>query len=262
MRWFFFLFVAISFVTPLQAGNLQKLLTADQARAWQAVGRLNMANRGTCTGTLIAPDQVLTAAHCVFDPDTKRAYKPADITFLTGWRLGRASAYRNARRVVVHKNYQNTLFGGKTNRDIVATDIALVELDRPVDFNAARPFEIQKQPQIGSDLTVVSYARGRNEAPSLEEGCRVLRRDRRVIMASCNVDFGASGSPIFVREKNGQVKVASVVSAMANAGGKRVTLGVALGEPLEELRAQLEFSSGVFQGKKPGGSLASQLGRN
>lgn len=264
MNRLLFLVLAAILTLPVSvhANGLQRLLTADQARDWQAVGRLNLAGRGTCTGTLIAPDQVLTAAHCVFEPRTKRLYKPHEITFLTGWRLGRASAYRKARRVVVHKDYSNTLHDGKTNRDIVATDLALIELDHAVDRNAAVPFGIQRQPRVGADLTVVSYAKNRNEAPSLEEGCRVLRRDMRVIMASCNVDFGASGSPIFVRD-GGEVKIASVVSAMANAGGKRVTLGVALGQPLAELREQLQFDAGVFQGKKPGTkSLAEQLGRN
>ena len=71
---------------------MQALTTADSARGWDAVGRLDIANRAFCTGALIAPDLVLTAAHCLFSKDTGQAYGPQDFKFLAGWRNGSAIA--------------------------------------------------------------------------------------------------------------------------------------------------------------------------
>ena len=38
---------------------------------WRGVGRLD-SHAGHCTAALIGPDLLLTAAHCVFDPSTRR----------------------------------------------------------------------------------------------------------------------------------------------------------------------------------------------
>ena len=61
-------FIAVGAAAFAQSSSpLKKLDSADLARAWEAVGRLDMGTHGMCTGALIEPDVVLTAAHCVFD---------------------------------------------------------------------------------------------------------------------------------------------------------------------------------------------------
>ena len=70
MRFFLAIFLQIFWVAESLAdtSSLTSLETLDQGRDWMAVGRLSYQNgQGFCTATLVAPDLILTASHCVYD---------------------------------------------------------------------------------------------------------------------------------------------------------------------------------------------------
>lgn len=255
-RFFNLLAFAASFATGLataafaeQSGGLRKMLTGDDSAGWEAVGRLNIAGRNMCTGALIAPDLVLTAAHCVFDKKTGQRVEGTSIEFLAGWRGGRASAYANVKRAVIHPDYE---FASDSDDIRVRNDLAVLQLTRPINKSSITPFQTDARPRKGADVGIVSYAHDRADTPSIQESCRVLARQSGTLIMSCDVDYGSSGAPVFIMGKDGSApRIVSVVSAMADVNGQKVALGMALEDPLAEILAELKATEGPFQRAKP-----------
>lgn len=230
--------------------GLRQLHSADATQAWQAVGRLDIEGHGFCTATLIAPDQALTAGHCLFDKTTGARLPTERIEFRVGWRDGRARAYRRVRRVALHPNYDH---GTDLDATKVRNDLALLQLDHALRLPQMTLFETAQVPRRGAAVAVVSYAEGRENAPALQPDCSILSRTQGVLATNCAVDFGASGAPVFDLSGPSPV-IVSVISAKGEAGVNPVSLGAFADDQLATLRAQLRKSSGPRVIRRPGGA--------
>jgi len=95
-----------------------------------AVGRVERANGG-CTGTLVAPDLVVTAAHCVVDRDTGEPLAPETLRFRAGAAGERERATARIASVEVAGAFTHT--PEPTRLDQLHCDLARLRLARPLD---------------------------------------------------------------------------------------------------------------------------------
>ena len=79
----------------------------------------------------------------------------------------------------------------------------------------------------------------------MQETCNILDHQDGVLVMDCSVNFGSSGAPIF-RDENGVPRLVSVVSAMAELDGEKISLGADLAEPIAILRLALAQGRGLF----------------
>lgn len=219
--------------------RLQGLLTQNDARAWVAVGRLDTQEGGFCTGTLIAPDVVLTAAHCVYDLTTGKLLDTTTMRFRAGLTRGKVTAERPVAQIVAHPG-----FDPKTgfNAENVVNDVALLRLETAIPVEQVPPFVVHSGEIEKGPVSVVSYGKGRSDLLSRQKQCKVLERYDRLIAMDCDVTFGSSGAPVFTH-LNGRGRVLSVVSGMGHHLGKKVSFGMELERVVTDLKRTLRANA-------------------
>ncbi len=232
------LLAGVSLAQTTEAGEIELLDTPREASPWLAVGQLVIARSATCSGTLISPDIVLTAAHCLYDSRDGRKISPTEITFLAGERRGRAAAMRRAVAAVIAPGY---VYRSSRKLERIANDLALLRLEAPIPPSRIAPFLPAGILAPGHKVDLVSYNATdtmRRDTAALEDGCRALTREGQVAVLNCNVDSGASGAPVF-RIIEGRPQIVAIVSAKARLAGRKVALASVLDGRVEALRERL-----------------------
>ena len=222
-----------------QSSGLARLTDRDDLLGWEAVGRLDMAGAGFCTGTLIASDLVLTAAHCVYHPGSKKLVEAGQLMFRAGLRDGTSIAESAISQIATHPGYDpNGVFDG----DNIRHDVALLRLKQPINTSQADPFVLHDGRIGQSTVSVVSYGEGRAEALSRQRECKIVGTFGDIMAFDCNVTFGSSGAPVFART-GGRGRIVSVVSGMATINGDKLAVGMTLPGVVDQLKRDLRASA-------------------
>ncbi|MDG1458144.1 MAG: serine protease [Pseudoprimorskyibacter sp.] len=191
--------------TAADAQGLPLPLPDGEHRAWQAIGRVNIRGynrRGMCSGTLIAPDRVLTAAHCVLR--NGRVVRTRDVVFVAGWHRGTHAGAATARDI--------HLFAEVRGGDLTpARDLALLTLERAMDLP---PLPLA-QDQPPGPFALIGYLGTRPHVLSASFGCQ--GRWHNMLHLDCPTLPGNSGGPVLSYGAKGWA-VVGVVSQSSRSG--------------------------------------------
>ena len=183
-------------------------LARDRLSDWEAVGRLNtrgVSRLGMCSAALIAPDTLLTAAHCVAGPDGNPT-APEMLHFAAGWYGGDHAADSPVASYEVHPQAY-----AQVQLD-VEHDIALVYLAEPI--TEVTPLKIGST--FAPPYALAGYHDHRPHRLSARFDCDG-RPVHQLLFVDCPVRPGNSGGPALSGGPDWQVIGVVSASARGNA---------------------------------------------
>jgi protease YdgD len=175
---------------------------------WHAVAKVQTNTVMRCTGVLIAPTVVLTAAHCLYNRLTGRLLQPVSLHVLFGYERAGYRWHRPVIRVAVGAGFD----GGK--KQAQTADWARLELAEPVPLPPLPLFTGAVEP--GTPTALAGYNQDRAQLLIADTACRVLQTGAAFVKHDCAATRGTSGAPLLVRQQEGW----AVVGINIAAGGE------------------------------------------
>jgi protease YdgD len=214
---------------------------------WNAVGKVTLEDGGFCTGTLVADNIVLTAAHCFFDDEHKRNDKA---TFQTGFRYGGVQAASPVIKTIIPDDF-NPARVGKGVAD--GSDYAFLVLKWPVgqdvgflDLTAPNPIAIK----VGDQVIDVGYGDAGNRLAA-GINCQITSvNNDHTFEHDCATADGDSGGPVFVMT-DGVLHFMGITSYGFPDAGEYIGVAVARDAFLDELGRLTRKRSSLTQVAPP-----------
>ena len=185
------------------------------------VGKVLLPGNAGCTGSLIASDLVLTAAHCLYNSDNRSGLRNGAIYF----ELGRMGDGQAIHRSQIANFYLPPSAGNRSFEN--SDDFAIVQLRTPVDPRI-KPFKIvaltrrslKRQP-----LKIAGYGQltGNYHITKTLDSCFVRGYPlfSSFVSHDCDMSSGDSGAPLYNCNRNGCTIYALNVSEERTPGAKQ-----------------------------------------
>ena len=180
----------------------RRVVVDPQSPPWNAVAKIqsNIATR--CSGTLIAPSIVLTAAHCLYNPRTGVFLQHQSLHVLFGYQRGSYRWHGRVARYVIGEGFDGSAPGRHPGSDWDRLELAEAAPSTIAPLMAAGNFPM---PRIV--VALPGYGRDRTELMMADRSCRITGSiavgGERLLAHNCSATFGTSGAPLLAEHKGG-----------------------------------------------------------
>jgi protease YdgD len=227
----------------LVAQSLASMAVPAPRPPWSAIGRINRRPGGFCSGTLIAPDRVLTTANCLWNKPMGQWFHARDLHFLAGYHLGGHIEYR---RVVAMEFSKGVEINQRGYPRQASNDWAVLTLARPIAasymIQPIAKIRLNRRPRPGrlGPLVRAGFSPLRPHALTSARCRAVAFFNRSALMHSCNAVYADSGLPMFVRTSDGW-RVLGLQMTTYNKNKKHNGIGMALLVTAMSKRTQIRY---------------------
>ncbi len=185
------LFLLVTF--SLMAESIGKSAGESSAANFESlpssIGKLTAAGVG-CTAVAISPDQVVTAAHCVFSRRTSRFLQPGSLHYL----LGQRGDYKVD---AVASSYQTgSRYDPTQPVDTSSEDWAVIRLQQSLPSEYRTMQLAAHMPEPGTMVATGGYSQDRPFVITIDRDCRILQNLGALLIHNCRSVPGYSGAPL------------------------------------------------------------------